>query len=89
MERNQNRMLGRPKQDKVLALAEKMDRLMPEEQVLEKLVELIGQGNIKAIQLWLNYRRGLPKQTIEQKTDHTLVNFKVTDLVRFNATDTE
>lgn len=80
------KMRGRPTQDKVLALADKMDRLKPEMEVFERLVALIDQGNIKAIQLWLNYRFGMPKATVEQKTEHTLVNFSVRDLVKFDDT---
>jgi hypothetical protein len=81
--------MGRPRQHEVLALADKMDRLMPEEKVLAKLVELIEVGNIKAISIWMNFRRGLPKQIVETNQNHTLVNFKVTDLVKFNDNDTE
>lgn len=79
-------MLGRPRQNEVLALAEKMDRILPEETVLVKLAELVDTGNVKAIALWLNYRRGMPKQIVEQKSEHTLVNFNVRDLLKFDDT---
>ena len=78
------KMRGRPPKEKIVALATIMDRLLPEEEVLNKLSELVQQGNIRAISLWMNFRRGMPKQIIETTSEHTLMNFNVKDLVKFD-----
>ena len=44
-------------------LIEKLDKIIQEEEVIEQLKELIADGDLRAIQLYLNYRRGKPKET--------------------------
>ena len=44
-------------------LIEKLDLIISEEEVIKQLKELIANGDLRAIQLYLNYRRGRPIET--------------------------
>jgi len=52
--------------------------------VFDKLEGLIKQNNMKAIELYLSYRYGKPKQSIEQNTTHTLNDFDIKDIINFD-----
>jgi len=55
----------KPKADEI-KLIEKLDKHIDSDMVFDKLEGLISQNNIKAIELYLSYRYGKPKQSIEQ-----------------------
>ena len=54
---------GRKPKSEEQDLIEKLDKIIHEEDVIEKLKQLILDGDLRAIQLYLNYRRGKPKET--------------------------
>ena len=54
---------GRKPKSQEQDLIEKLDNIIQEEEVIKQLKELIAHGDLRAIQLYLNYRRGKPKET--------------------------
>lgn len=71
----------KPKADE-LKLVERLDNLIDNDIVLKKLGELVAKGDIRAIQLYFNYRYGRPKEKIDINSSQGLnVNFK--DLIKF------
>ena len=64
LENRGGRRLGsgrKPKADE-LKLVEKLDNVIDNEIALKKLGELIAKGDIRAIQIYFNYRYGKPKE---------------------------
>ena len=60
---------GRLKKDEVISLIESMDAITIPDTVWKMLYAKVLDSDVNAIKLWLSYRYGLPKQTIEQKTE--------------------
>jgi hypothetical protein len=60
---------GRLKKDELISLIESMDAITIPETVWKMLYAKVLDSDVNAIKLWLSYRYGLPKQTIEQKTE--------------------
>ncbi len=60
---------GRLKKDQVISLIESMDAISVPDTVWKMLYAKVLDSDVNAIKLWLSYRYGLPKQTIEQKTE--------------------
>lgn len=58
----------KPKADE-FKLIEAMDKTMPIDEVLIALSEKIIKRDIKAIDLWMKYRLGMPKQSIDHTND--------------------
>jgi hypothetical protein len=56
---------GRKSKADEIKYLEEMDKTMPVKDVFEKLAALVEGGDTNAIKIWLNYRLGLPKQTME------------------------
>tara|TARA_R110002012_G_scaffold130030_2_gene282477 strand:- start:383 stop:673 length:291 start_codon:yes stop_codon:yes gene_type:complete len=54
----------KPKADEI-KLIERLDRIINEDEAIEKLKELIQEGNFNALKLYMEYRFGKPKETIE------------------------
>jgi DNA-binding Lrp family transcriptional regulator len=54
---------GRKPKSQEQDLIEKLDNIIQEEEVIKQLKELIAHGDLRAIQLYLNYRRGRPRET--------------------------
>lgn len=54
----------KPKIDE-LKLIEKLDAIISDVDAIEKLQELISEGNFQALKLYLEYRFGKPKETVE------------------------
>lgn len=54
---------------------------MPLSEVFLKLSENISNGETKAIELWIKYRIGLPKQVIDNNV--TVTDFNIKDIVKF------
>jgi len=70
----------KPKSDE-LKLVEALDKHIDQEEVFDTLHGLIKEGNIRAIQLYMNYRHGKPKESVTLSSDGFEINFK--DLLRF------
>ena len=71
----------KPKSDEI-KLIESLDQHIDQEEVFEVLYGLIKEGNIRAIQLYMNYRHGKPKESVTLSSDGLNINFK--DLLRFD-----
>jgi len=56
---------GRKSKAQEQQLIEKLDNIINEEDVIKELGHLIAKGDLRAIQLYLNYRRGRPKETLD------------------------
>ena len=54
----------KPKIDE-LALIERLDNIIDSNEAIEKLKELIQDNNFPALKLYIEYRFGKPKETIE------------------------
>lgn len=55
----------KPKIDEI-TLIESMDAVLVPQEAWEKLASRVKDGDVNAIKIWLSYRFGMPKQTIEQ-----------------------
>ena len=61
---------GRLKKDELFQLIESMDAIAIPQEIFQKLADKIeATGDIKAIELWLKYRLGMPKQMIDVTTN--------------------
>jgi hypothetical protein len=72
---------GRKPKSKELELIESLDKHIDQEEVFDTLHGLIKEGNIRAIQLYMNYRHGKPKENVTLSSDGFNINFK--DLLKF------
>ncbi len=79
-----NKNAGRKPKDDEIKLIKKLDKYIDSEMVFDKLEGLISQNNIKAIELYLSYRYGKPKQSIDQNTTHTINDFDIKDIINFD-----
>ena len=70
----------KPKSDEI-KLIEALDNHIDQEEVFDTLHGLIKEGNIRAIQLYMNYRHGKPKENVTLSSDGFNINFK--DLLKF------
>ena len=70
---------GRPSKSDELQLIEQLDKHIDRDMVIQKLRALVDQGDFKAIQLYMNYLYGKPKETKEVKIDNEqpLFNFTI------------
>ena len=46
--------------------------------------EAIAKGEKWAIELFFKYKYGMPKQSIEQNNTHTMNDFNIKDLLKFD-----
>lgn len=74
------RNAGRPRKGEVLKLREILDELADTEYVLEKLMERIESGDIRAIEMYLKYRVGVPKQEIDLNHGGS-TEFKIANII--------
>lgn len=72
---------GRKPKSEEIKLIEALDKHIDQEEVFDKLHGLIEEGNIRAIQLYMNYRHGKPKENVTLSSDGFNINFK--DLLKF------
>ena len=56
---------GRKSKAEELAIPELMQSVLPNEVVIEKLAALVKDGELRAIQIWLEYLIGKPKQSTD------------------------
>ena len=84
LENRGGRRLGsgrKPKADE-LNFVQKLDNVIDNEIALKKLGELIVKGDIRAIQIYFNYRYGKPKEKIDINSSSGL-NISFKDLIKF------
>ena len=72
---------GRKPKSEEIKLIEALDLHIDQEEVFDTLHGLIKEGNIRAIQLYMNYRHGKPKESVTLSSDGFEINFK--DLLKF------
>ncbi len=64
-----------------------VEKLTPHEPTaLKALGDALKDGQGWAVKLFMEYKYGKPKQTIDQKTTHTLENFRIKDVLDFDKT---
>lgn len=67
---------GRKPKAEELALADRIDKYMAPDEVWERLSEF-AKKDVKALQILIQYRYGMPKQIIDMKTNIEPIEFKV------------
>lgn len=73
----------KPKADEI-KLIESMDAIAAPQDVWEALFKKVKDGDTQAIKTWLNYRFGMPKQTIDSKQNVTIDSFNIKDVINFD-----
>jgi hypothetical protein len=80
----------KPVRETDLRLASKTDlqaiheKLEPfTEEAINQHAQAIKMGEKWAIELFYKYRYGMPKQVIDQNTTHTINDFDIKDIVKF------
>ena len=69
----------KPKADE-LKIIEQMDAVAVPKSVWKLLYDKATEGDTNAIKAWLQYRFGMPKQTIDQTTKLNINDFSIEDL---------
>ena len=73
---------GRKPKAEEQKLIERLDAIIDKDEAVGKLGELVAKGDMRAIQLYLSYRYGKPKESVDINSSEGLnINFK--DLLRF------
>ena len=73
---------GRKPKAQEQKLIERLDALIDTDEALTQLGKLVTKGDIRALQLYLSYRYGKPKESIDLNSSEGLnINFK--DLIKF------
>jgi len=71
----------KPKADEI-KLIERLDAIIDSDEALNQLGKLVAKGDLRAIQLYLSYRYGKPKESIDLNSSEGLnINFK--ELIQF------
>ena len=79
---------GRPSKGELIKVRELLDEAISPEDVSQKLGELIDKGDFRAIDLYLKYRVGVPKQEYVIETTGELdINFQIGNLITFKDED--
>ena len=73
---------GRPSKAQEQKLIERLDAIIDKDEAVGKLGELVAKGDMRAIQLYLSYRYGKPKESVDINSSEGLnINFR--DLIKF------
>ena len=73
---------GRPAKADEVKLIERLDSIIDKDEALGKLGELVTKGDMRALQLYLGYRYGKPKDSVDINSSEGLnINFR--DLIKF------
>ncbi len=76
---------GRPSNGEVINIRKIMDEHIDVDVVMQKLYERIESGDHRAIELFMKYRAGLPKQEIDLNTTGEIdVNVTLKGLISFD-----
>lgn len=73
----------KPKADEV-AFIERLDNVIDSEDAIKQMHALILEGNFNAIKLYLEYRFGKPKDSVDITSNGDTLNFK--ELIKFGYT---
>lgn len=76
-----NKNAGRKTKDEEGKLIERLDAIINSDEAIEVLKNKIRIGDMRAIQLYFNYRFGKPKENVTLSSDGLSINFK--DLLKF------
>ena len=66
---------GRPKKADEAKLIERLDNIINQDEVIEKLKELIQNGDLRAISIYMDRRYGKPVETKDINVDRDLPLF--------------
>ena len=81
---------GRPSLGEVINVRQILDDHIDINIVMQKLLERIESGDHRAIELFMKYRAGLPKQEIDLTTQGEVdINFTLKGLISFDDDQTE
>lgn len=72
---------GRKPRSDEQQLIERLDNLIDQDKAIETLNRLMLKGDMRAIQLYFNYRYGKPKETVS--ASHTFEGFNISDVLKF------
>ena len=73
---------GRKPKAQEQKLIERLDAIIDKDEALSKLGELVSKGDMRAVQLYLSYRYGKPKESVDINSSEGLnINFR--DLINF------
>ena len=73
---------GRKPKAQEQKLIERLDAIIDTDEALTQLGKLVTKGDIRALQLYLSYRYGKPKESIDLNSSEGLnINFR--DLIKF------
>ena len=73
---------GRKTKQQEHKLIERLDAIIDKDEALSKLGELVTKGDMRAVQLYLSYRYGKPKESVDINSSEGLnINFR--DLIKF------
>ena len=71
---------GRKSKADEIKIIEQMDAVAIPKKMWKLLYDKASDGDTNAIKAWLQYRFGMPKQTIDQNTTHNINDFDVSKL---------
>ena len=75
---------GRPKKEYIENVKEIMSEHIDQDMVMQKLGELIESGDYRAIEMFMKYVHGTPKQSVDVKMDSKNdINFTLSNLINF------
>lgn len=70
-----HRTAGRKSKSEEYKLIERLDNIISSDEAIGKLGDLVSKGHFKAIQLYMNYRFGKPKERLDVTTnDKDIIN---------------
>jgi len=75
---------GRKSKADELKLIERLDNIIDGDNAINKLNDLISDGNFNAIKLYLEYRYGKPKESLDVTSDGETLSFN--ELLNFGKT---
>lgn len=75
---------GRPPKEDEIKLIESMDAILAPKEAWEALAKLVKDGNVRAVQTWLGYRYGQPKQVVDMSTNGKDLNIPISIWVNPN-----
>ena len=75
---------GRPKKKYIENVKEIMSDHIDQDMVMDKLRQLIENGDYRAIEMFMKYVHGTPKQTMDLNTTGDVdINFTLKNLIKF------
>ena len=81
---------GRKPKAEELTLLKKIDRFVDTDYLIKRVIDIIENKDgrdadkLKAIQMIMEYRWGKPKQVIDNNNTHTINDFNIKDLIKFD-----